>query len=71
MLDTGEQEEAEAVIEQVESGEGDARAKLERPSVIATASRGPAMGADAAAGHAGWPQPRGGDGADPEKWLLR
>ncbi|GAA3080208.1 TetR/AcrR family transcriptional regulator [Streptomyces olivoverticillatus] len=44
MLDTWEREVSEAVIERVESGAGDARAKLERLFTIATSSEGPVMG---------------------------
>ncbi|MEU2870535.1 TetR/AcrR family transcriptional regulator [Streptomyces olivoreticuli] len=44
MLDTWERQVAEAVIEQVEGGGGDARAKLERLFAIASSARGPVMG---------------------------
>ncbi|GGT88592.1 TetR/AcrR family transcriptional regulator [Streptomyces violascens] len=44
MLDTWEREVAEAVIERVESGGGDARARLERLFAIATAGQGPTTG---------------------------
>ncbi len=45
MLDTWERDVAEAVIEQVESGGGDARAKLERLFTIASSgAAGPATG---------------------------
>ncbi|MFI2351221.1 TetR/AcrR family transcriptional regulator [Streptomyces sp. NPDC019443] len=44
MLDTWEREVTEAVIERVESGGGDARAKLERLFTIASSSDGPMTG---------------------------
>lgn len=44
MLDTWERETTDALIERVESGGGDARARLERLFAIATASEGPTMG---------------------------
>ncbi|MFK0292755.1 TetR/AcrR family transcriptional regulator [Streptomyces sp. NPDC090442] len=48
MLDTWEREVAESVIEQVESGGGDARAKLDRLfTIIAASVDGPVRGATA------------------------
>ncbi|WP_314254188.1 TetR/AcrR family transcriptional regulator [Streptomyces kutzneri] len=47
MLDTWEHEVAEAVIEQVESGGGDARARLERLFAIASSADGPVRGTTA------------------------
>ena len=47
MLDTWEYEVTESVIEQVESGGGDARARLERLFAIVAASDGPVRGATA------------------------
>ncbi|MFD9481117.1 MULTISPECIES: TetR/AcrR family transcriptional regulator [Streptomyces] len=47
MLDTWEHEVAEAVIEQVESGGGDARARLGRLFVIASSADGPVRGTTA------------------------
>ncbi|MGW7432357.1 TetR/AcrR family transcriptional regulator [Streptomyces sp. NPDC054861] len=44
MLDTWERAVAEAVIEQVESEGGEARAKLERLFTIASSAEGPTMG---------------------------
>jgi AcrR family transcriptional regulator len=44
MLDTWEREVTESVIEQVESGGGDARAKLDRLFTIASSSDGPVTG---------------------------
>ncbi|MFD5413790.1 TetR/AcrR family transcriptional regulator [Streptomyces nojiriensis] len=47
MLDTWEHEVAEAVIEQVESGGGDERARLERLFAIASTADGPVRGTTA------------------------
>ncbi|WKD33984.1 TetR/AcrR family transcriptional regulator [Streptomyces xanthophaeus] len=47
MLDTWEHAVAEAVIEQVESGGGDARARLERLFAIASSADGPVRGTTA------------------------
>ncbi|MER0449968.1 TetR/AcrR family transcriptional regulator [Streptomyces sp. Edi4] len=47
MLDTWEYEVTESVIEQVESGGGDARARLERLFAIAAATDGPVRGTTA------------------------
>ncbi|MEC4020580.1 TetR/AcrR family transcriptional regulator [Streptomyces sp. H27-D2] len=47
MLDTWEREVTEAVIERVESGGGDARAKLERLFTIATSGDSPMTGTTA------------------------
>ncbi|MEU3777398.1 TetR/AcrR family transcriptional regulator [Streptomyces sp. NPDC032472] len=44
MLDTWERESAEAVIEEVEGGGGDARARLDRLFTITAAPGGPARG---------------------------
>ncbi|MBL1083444.1 TetR/AcrR family transcriptional regulator [Streptomyces actinomycinicus] len=44
MLDTWEREAAEAVIEQVDAGGGDARARLERLFTITAAATGPVTG---------------------------
>ncbi|MGV4984761.1 TetR/AcrR family transcriptional regulator [Streptomyces sp. NPDC001709] len=47
MLDTWEREVTESVIEQVESGGGDARARLERLFAIVAAAEGPVRGTTA------------------------